>query len=598
MQLFRYRMSVPAMRRMMSLEFWALVATIVPPTYGIIAGLARVVRRKLAERSLAAQLGREIFSFSPSEIVTSARTYVRPDCQTIDPAIYAEPLHDPTLNPRPLFDVLDVFVREESSRFLFILGDSGTGKTSALLNYYVARRKSRFRLAVVSLASPAADAHIQSIADKGATTLLLDALDEDAALIASRKRFRDLLAHAETFRKLIVTCRSQFFLTDTELLSLTSAQIVGPRPAGVPTRRPSTRIYITPLSDTQLREAVRRRVTFWQWRLRRRSYRLLDRAPRLMPRPMLAAHVTELAKRPRPWRYPYQLYEQIVDAWLQREYNIPHERALMKSFLAVLATNIFEESLRRSGESISADELRELIRSHEIDATPADVMVRSLLNRSSDDRWKFAHRSILEHLAVEEFWNGRWTTGERVWTDQMWSFLLQRLAACLSGLDFIPPSDLPWLASLTARSRESLATWASYVLRAADDDVATARACLYLLSALIGPDAVTIGTTLFDVTPTGQGTRTIRIVAQAGRGSSLTFECRTPIGPFYARDPHLSVPTFITNLLDTTSQVLVLPLLHESRGSRFVMFEFDSGASVQFDVAKEIAGELVEWDEP
>jgi len=116
-----------------------------------------------------------------------------------------------------------------------LLADSGTGKTSFLLNYYSrwwrSRKHNQFRLSLIPLNLPNADESIQRIPleDRSATALCLDALDEDRQAIGNHnERLSRLLDVARGFRTVIVTCRTQFFPKNEEIPSDTRILKIGP----------------------------------------------------------------------------------------------------------------------------------------------------------------------------------------------------------------------------------------------------------------------------------------------------------------------------------------------------------------------------------
>ena len=100
------------------------------------------------------------FSLGPFDEFTieqSTRYYIRPKCSNIDPAQEQEIRQAAFATREDLFDKVDQFLSRDdvAHRHLLILADSGTGKTSFVLNYYThnARRAKRKRhnLTLVSL---------------------------------------------------------------------------------------------------------------------------------------------------------------------------------------------------------------------------------------------------------------------------------------------------------------------------------------------------------------------------------------------------------------------------------------------------------------
>ena len=73
-------------------------------------------------------------------------------------------------------------------RHTILLADSGMGKTSFVLNYYARHKRklwSEFKLAVVPLGAPDADALIQAVSEKTNTVLFWMPLMKTALLSAT-----------------------------------------------------------------------------------------------------------------------------------------------------------------------------------------------------------------------------------------------------------------------------------------------------------------------------------------------------------------------------------------------------------------------------
>ena len=124
-----------------------------------------------------------------------------------------------------------------------LLADSGTGKTSFVLNYYShnARRPKRKRhnLALVPLGSNDADELIQNSVAPEDTVIFLDALDEDVKAIEDHHgRIIELMEMCRNFKRVIVTCRTQFFPKDEEIPVETGIARLGPA-------RPERRVHMS-----------------------------------------------------------------------------------------------------------------------------------------------------------------------------------------------------------------------------------------------------------------------------------------------------------------------------------------------------------------
>ena len=77
-------------------------------------------------------------SFTEEVIGNSTRYFIRSKCTNLDPAQEKELRHALAVARDDLFQVVDRFIQEEgSTRHMMVLADSGTGKTTFVLNYFV-----------------------------------------------------------------------------------------------------------------------------------------------------------------------------------------------------------------------------------------------------------------------------------------------------------------------------------------------------------------------------------------------------------------------------------------------------------------------------
>lgn len=185
-------------------------------------------KRRLLEK----QFGSEFFA--QQTINLSTRYYIPPHCSDIDPTQEAELRH--TFPVRELlFDAIDRFLSDETPyRHCIVLADSGMGKTSFVLNYYARNQQRsasrRHRLAIVPLGIRNVLQRIEAITNQEATVLFLDAFDEDTEAIADHhQRLYRLMSACEKFKRVLITCRTQFFPTAQEIPEKTGLIEVGPR---------------------------------------------------------------------------------------------------------------------------------------------------------------------------------------------------------------------------------------------------------------------------------------------------------------------------------------------------------------------------------
>jgi hypothetical protein len=414
--------------------------------------------------------------FDEGTIERATRHFIRTRCGNVDPGREAEIRHALTATREDLFEVVDRFIDENTPiRHLLVLADSGTGKTTFVLNYYAYNqskpKRKRRRLALIPLGHPDADGLIQKILDAETeypaerTHLFLDAFDEDTGAIEDHiGRLRELMAKCRSFRRVILTCRTQFFKRDEEIPPDTGIVRIGPRGAGEKGVFEFRKIYIAPFDDNDIRRYIARRYPFWRFVARRKALETALKIPMLSVRPMLLAHIPDLIDQGRNVRQVTELYEIMIEAWLERESNWISKETL-GDFSERMAIDIFAKREERDMERVPHDELCELVREWCLEEPNWKFTGRSLLNRDAAGNFKFAHRSIMEFLFVRRF--VRLPVAERPvleWTEQMKGFLvewmernpewteLQRVD--LRGMDL-------WGADLRGRNFEE-ARWEGY----------------------------------------------------------------------------------------------------------------------------------------
>jgi hypothetical protein len=381
-------------------------------------------------RLLTKRLGAEIYT--PEEILSATEHYIEPDCQDIDPS-GGEGFR--LLHPvrEAIFKKLDYLLSgQPENRHTLILADSGMGKTSLILNYYARyarKRPGAYRVAVVPLGHNKSDEFTRDVKDKGNTVIFLDAFDEDTRAIRNHhERLSELLKATEEFRHVLITCRTQFFLSDEEIPRETGVVRVGVTRAGESKVYLFNKLYLAPFTNDQIRAYLGRLFPFWKQKQRRAAQTLCDRMSDLTARPMLLAHVPDLIDTGQDYRYSIDLYEEMVQAWIKREQFFVPDREKLLAFSEEVAINIYANRESRSAEVIPLNEVQRLAEAHNIGLANWQLTGRSLLNRTADGRRKFAHRSIMEYLIIRRFLLGKDTFPKVPWTDQMarffWEWIL------------------------------------------------------------------------------------------------------------------------------------------------------------------------------
>ncbi len=390
----------------------------------------RIFQHFRAVRTLTKRLP----DFSEQQIKRGIKYYIWPDCQSVDPCQSDEARHTVAVKNK-LKEEMDRLLRKETEhKHYIVLADSGMGKTSFLLNYFalhLRRLRRPFDMALIPLGVPGLKDRIKAIPAQENTILLLDAFDEDTeAKKGHAKRLMDIMNWTRSFKRVVITCRTQFFPRDEELPKETGIIKVGPRSAGECPEFTFYKIYLSPFSDEQVQAYLKRRFSIWKKKRRLATRAIVEKIPNLAVRPMLLTYVDDLIDSEKDFESAYQIYIEMVDAWLERERQHVKDKEALRKFSSRLAVNLFANSEARGGEFIPYEEIEPFAQQFSIPLDSWDLSSRSLLNRDAEGNYKFAHRSILEFLFAQ-----RLITNEsdamaipiRQWTDPVRSFLFEGL---------------------------------------------------------------------------------------------------------------------------------------------------------------------------
>jgi hypothetical protein len=416
-------------------------ASLIPFTISSITPFTRLLAFISEARNRQILMARQSQgSYDKETILQSTQFYISPKCSNIDPAQEEEVRQALMATRESLFEKIDYFIDHGSSkRHLLILADSGTGKTSFVLNYYAYSLRRRKRKAptlfLVYLGFKDADERLHQRENKNETIVFLDALDEDTKAIENhRMRIRELMDICRDYRRVIITCRTQFFPSDEEVPTETGVALLGPRKAGEKGVCEFWKLYLSPFDDSDINRYLQRRFPIWQLRARRKARELAFQVKSLSARPMLLAHIPDVVKSNSSVTQTFQLYQLMVNAWLERESSWV-QKSDLKEYSELLSVNLYICREHRGMERIPYDELVELAHDWSIDLSQWQLSGRSLLNRDAQGNYKFAHRSIMEFLFVNRLLQGDSNCSGIILSDQMKSFLIEQIVPESISLD-------------------------------------------------------------------------------------------------------------------------------------------------------------------
>jgi hypothetical protein len=429
-----------------------LLALIVALLTFLLSQLWPRISARRDKRSLEKNMAGAFYTLN--DIRRSREFYIQPYVQVIDPMGHEESRRLAPVTAK-LFRTLDHILHPDSEdRYIFLLADSGMGKTSALMNYNIRqirrRWKKHFDIRLVPLGIKDSIKHIESIERKHDTVLFLDAFDEDTQAIRDHhSRLKDLMNAAYGFRRVVISCRSQFFSSEEEIPKEPGVLKVATRSAGESAEYQFKKFYLTPFTERQTKKYLRRRYPLrkFRWISRMEAKRMVTKIPLLAARPMLLAHIDVIVRTGRHINYAFELYEEMVKMWLEREKGFISEKDQLRRFSELIAVNLYKNRKQRQTEHIPSKEIVQLARQWGIpieDQQLSDYRfrTRSLLNRDADGNYKFAHRSIMEYLYVKRYSDGDISCLNVEWTDLMQTFYWEMLEKQIISQRCLPLENL------------------------------------------------------------------------------------------------------------------------------------------------------------
>jgi hypothetical protein len=353
--------------------------------------------------------------FTPLEIKKATQYYVPTKCQNISPSKEHEPgvTHVAAVKEKliPFFLERVFKYTDDDQRFYIILADSGMGKTTFMINLYLKYVSkwfgNKYKILLLPMGHPGIDLDIDEIKNekKKNTILLLDAFDEDNLAIANyRTRLEEILEKTHRFRKVVITCRTQFFPSEEEEPGETGIIKYG----GDKGYHYFLKFYISPFDEKDIRKYLRKKFSILHFTKKQRALQIVKSSPNLMVRPMLLSYIDDLLKSSRQYERTCEVYEELINKWIEREsmrYREDRRENFKKElykFSRSIAVDIYLKHEARKGFIINAEEIEPFAKKHQINLEHIEMKSRSLLNRNALGEYKFAHKSILEYFLAME----------------------------------------------------------------------------------------------------------------------------------------------------------------------------------------------------
>lgn len=390
----------------------------IPVVFAVIKKVKTFWKR---EDLLIEELGRY---FDEKSIKKNLKLYVPNKWQTTDPSFDDESQYiDKDNAKRALPRLLKILFEDSSERYLLILADSGVGKTTLMINLFlkyktkVLHKGLKNEIVLLPLGAPGIIQVIGEISDKRNTILILDAFDEDIEATKDyQSRLNGIMQITRDFKKIIITCRTHFFPSDKE----------EPHRTGVLTHnhdgeeRKFHKMYLCLFDKNDINTYLRKKYGL-NFNKRRKAKEIIDKIPNLAVRPMLISYIDDLMDINDNFKYSYKIYELLIRKWIHREANKPKVKAkysetekyekFLYTFSRNIALDMYKNRKERNGFYVTTDDDFGAVAERktffdiidtEIELNGFERKTGTLLNRNSEGKYKFSHKSFLEYfLALE-----------------------------------------------------------------------------------------------------------------------------------------------------------------------------------------------------
>lgn len=354
----------------------------------IFRTISKILKKKIAKTELEAYLSESDLNVLKNFIDTAGQ--------------FEDPCNTNAISPdafrlMPYF-LKEVFNKNNGDRYFAILADSGMGKTTFLRKLYIKYRSKLHQNKIIKyypLSFTRVLEEIESVPleDKYKTILLLDALDEDKyAIENSYSRLDRIISATEGYYKVLLSCRTQFFKNESEEPKYVK-QISSDTQMKLTTFK---KIYLSPLSKKQIKKYLKRLFLFNHKKIKK-AFDVVLKCNDLMARPMLLGYTEDLLDMKVDWPELglCDIYELLINKWCSREAIVGLSESRIKQFTVDVAIYMFNNNTSTIGnvaieKFCTSDEQSKI--------NPSLGRSRSLLNRSPDGKYKFAHKSIFEYL--------------------------------------------------------------------------------------------------------------------------------------------------------------------------------------------------------
>ena len=348
----------------------------------------------------------------------------------INSNIYIQPyIKTPDKKPTPFFQlkrpellrdffIYKVFVRRRDTNipnYYFLLGDSGSGKTNALVRLfydylhhykhdYTEQEKIDclpYNIRIFSLREKNVFENIDKVnVEKKGCILLLDALDENPMAQKPKESeeyklfIKQLDKVYSEFAFVITTCRPQFFSEEKE----------------IPDSHNIAKIELVPFNDDQINEFLDKIFNISnEAEKRSKAINLIDNHHEIAKRPIILTYIRDLVDTDRKLNTSLDFYDTIAESELHRNISRIQQYITAEQIRQWwnMTSDVAGYMYNHGKTEISYEELRDFLIQHGIDHPDKYInedhfQRRSLLTRTGNT-FHFSHKSFYEYFMAYRF---------------------------------------------------------------------------------------------------------------------------------------------------------------------------------------------------
>lgn len=218
---------------------------------------------------------------------------------------------------------IDKFIKhviiKGKKQYHIVLGESGSGKSTFLVNLYYRFNCKLFRhnykIEYIPLKkSENLLEYIEKIIDQERTILLLDAFDESFDANQDANTFLNIIEEkTQYFAKIIITSRNNFFDADDLVPNVLRINRVLNL-----NKEKFERYFIAPFSFFDVVNYITQK---YKWHLTKqiKAYKIIKQCQEIMCRPVVLSYMDFLIHNKKLYTNIFYIYESIVDNWIKRE---------------------------------------------------------------------------------------------------------------------------------------------------------------------------------------------------------------------------------------------------------------------------------------